>query len=258
MRALVIGAVMTTAVLAPLAASAPVAGRAPGSATSSRASGPVGPSALVRLGTLLARRLRLPDDEATARRMGRTAVLAVLLLPAAPPAAVLVVAVAWVRIRRAVLLAARTARHTVARTLPDAVDLLLLCTTSGMGLALAHAEIGPRLPGPLGVAFVTAHRRAERGVSRAEALLESLSPLGDRATALAHVLADHLRYGVALGPSLERLGFELRLDQRRLAEEEARKVPIRLLGPLVTCILPAFGLLTVVPLLAASLQRLPT
>jgi tight adherence protein C len=62
---------------------------------------------------------------------------------------------------------------------------------------------------------------------------------------------------VALGPALERLGAELKLDRRRRAEEEARRVPVRLLGPLVACILPAFGLLTVVPLLAASLKALP-
>jgi hypothetical protein len=38
----------------------------------------------------------------------------------------------------------------------------------------------------------------------------------------------------------------------------ARRVPVRLLAPLVTCVLPAFALLTVVPLLAASLESLPT
>ena len=81
--------------------------------------------------------------------------------------------------------------------------------------------------------------------------------LGDRAHALAHVLGDHLRYGVPLLPGLERTGLELRLDRRRAAELEARRVPVRLLAPLVTCVLPAFALLTVVPLLAASLEALP-
>jgi tight adherence protein C len=74
---------------------------------------------------------------------------------------------------------------------------------------------------------------------------------------LAQVLADHLRYGVPLLPALERTGLELRLERRRAAEVDARRVPIRLLGPLVSCVLPAFALLTVVPLLAASLDALP-
>ena len=72
------------------------------------------------------------------------------------------------------------------------------------------------------------------------------------------MLVDHLRYGVPLLPALERTSLELRLDRRRAAELEARRVPVRLLAPLVTCVLPAFALLTVVPLLAASLDALPT
>ena len=82
-------------------------------------------------------------------------------------------------------------------------------------------------------------------------------PLGDRAASFAHVLVDHLRYGVPLAPGLERLGLELRLDRRRRVEEDIRRVPLRLLAPLLCCVLPAFGLLTVVPLLVASLRSLP-
>ena len=96
------------------------------------------------------------------------------------------------------------------------------------------------------------------GRARADALGDQLAPLGERAHALADVLRDHLRYGVPLLPALERTSLELRLDRRRAAEVEARRVPVRLLFPLVTCVLPAFALLTVVPLLAASLDALPT
>jgi hypothetical protein len=44
--------------------------------------------------------------------------------------------------------------------------------------------------------------------------------------------------------------------RRRRAEEDARRLPVQLLFPLVLCVLPAFGLLAVVPLLLASLQSL--
>jgi tight adherence protein C len=152
----------------------------------------------------------------------------------------------------------RRRQRWIAEGLPDAVDLLLLCTEAGWSLPVAHPRVAPGVPGPVGAALRASHGAAERGQPRAEALIEALSPLGDRARALAHLLADHLRYGVALGPGLERVGLELRLDRRRRAELDARRVPVRLLGPLVACILPAFALLTVVPLLAASLRALPT
>ena len=140
----------------------------------------------------------------------------------------------------------------------DFVELLLLSTSAGRSLPIAHPVVAQRVPAPLGAALRAAALEADQGRPRADALVDALEPLGDRALGLGHALADHLRYGVPLVPTLERLGSELRIDRRRRAEQDARRVPVRLLGPLVACVLPAFGLLTVVPLLAASLQALPT
>jgi tight adherence protein C len=175
----------------------------------------------------------------------------------APPV-VLLAAVGWggtreLRRRRARADRRRAIRHA----LPDLVDLLRLTTTAGLALAVAHPVVAAHVPPPIGPALVAADTAAARGQPRADALVEALSPFGERASALAHVLSDHLRYGVPLLPALERNGLELRLDRRRAAELEARRVPVRLLGPLVTCVLPAFALLTVVPLIAASLGALP-
>jgi pilus assembly protein TadC len=49
---------------------------------------------------------------------------------------------------------------------------------------------------------------------------------------------------------------DLRTRARRRAEVRARKVPIRMLFPLVTCILPAFILLSVVPMVGGALREL--
>jgi hypothetical protein len=54
---------------------------------------------------------------------------------------------------------------------------------------------------------------------------------------------------------LARLAVEERARLRRRAEAEARTVPVRLLFPLVFLVLPAFGLLTVVPTLVSSFGR---
>lgn len=190
------------------------------------------------------------------RRLTIGAALAGLLV--APPVALLPPVLAWVRRRTAAVRRRRAEERAVAECLPDAVDLLLLCTAAGWSVPVAHARVAARLPPPLGPALQSAAETADRGLPRAEAIVDALTPLGDRARGLGHVLADHLRYGVPLGPGLERLSLELRLDRRRRAELEARRVPVRLLAPLVLCTLPAFALLTVVPLLAASLRALPT
>ena len=73
---------------------------------------------------------------------------------------------------------------------------------------------------------------------------------------LADALLASDRLGAPVGPVLARLAAEERTALRRRAEAHARRVPVRLLFPLVFLVLPAFVLLTVVPGLAAGLGRL--
>jgi Flp pilus assembly protein TadB len=147
--------------------------------------------------------------------------------------------------------------RAIGRALPDTVDLLLLGVGAGLSLPLALPLVARRAPSPVGGSLLAAQQAADAGRPLGDAVLEHLLPLGDRAAALGHVLHDHLRYGVPLAPALERTALELRLARRRAAEESARRLPVRLLAPLLLCVLPAFVLLTVVPLLVAALQSLP-
>ncbi len=207
----------------------------------------------------LCRAARLPATTHGTRRRIRWMACAVAAAGlVAPPLAALLLAALWIRSRYRSLRARRCADRAVTDALPDAVDLLLLATSAGLSLPLAHLLVAERIGHPLGDALRFAAAEADQGRARADALVDALSPLGERALGLGHALADHLRYGVPLGPRLERMGSELRLDRRRRAEQDARRVPVRLLVPLVACVLPAFALLTVVPLLAASLRALPT
>ena len=73
---------------------------------------------------------------------------------------------------------------------------------------------------------------------------------------MADALIASDRLGAPVGPQLARLAAEERAAVRRRAEAHARRVPVKLLFPLVFLVLPAFVLLTVVPGLNAGLQRL--
>ena len=88
---------------------------------------------------------------------------------------------------------------------------------------------------------------------------EALDDVAARAPSL-RPLADALlasdRLGAPVGPALARLAAEQRAELRRHAETHARRVPVRLLFPLVFVVLPAFGLLTVIPTLLAGLSRI--
>jgi tight adherence protein C len=213
-------------------------------------------SVVVVLGTWVRRRAGLapePRADRVAGWVGLGALPAALVAPWAVPT----LAVAWwtwevLRRRRAA--AGRAA--DVIDEVPDVVDLLRLATGSGLALPLAVPVVARHGSGPVRAALQAASAAAGGGRPLAEALVECLGPVGSGPARLGHALAGHLRYGSPLDPALARLGIEVRAERRRHAEVLARKVPVRLLLPLVVCVLPAFGLLTVVPLLAGSLQGL--
>jgi hypothetical protein len=50
------------------------------------------------------------------------------------------------------------------------------------------------------------------------------------------------------------LGIEARRQRQHAAQEQARRLPVRLLAPLVVCALPATILLAVVPVVVVSIE----
>jgi len=141
----------------------------------------------------------------------------------------------------------------IGRELPVIVDLVGVALASGCTpyLAIQHAaRYGP-----------SRSARALHGVSRACALGQSLDEaLCDLGTSIAALrpLAESLRTSARLGSPaaavLARLAAEVRTDYRRRAEARARTVPVRLCFPLVACVLPAFALLTVAPVVLGGLR----
>lgn len=155
-------------------------------------------------------------------------------------------------------------RAAVASVAPDLVDLVAVAVAAGLNVRLSVIAVARRLPaGPLQDELAGVVAAVDGGMRLADAL-ERLPPrLGDGrgppdevVRALVAALVDAERYGTALGPTLERLAAEARRSRQRRAEERARRIPVKLLFPLVTCILPAFGLLTVAPLIAGGLRAL--
>ena len=214
------------------------------------------PAPAAVIGGWLRRTCGRPPDRDADRRVGRAALAAAALAPVAPPLAIL--PLAW-SVLAPTLASRRSARvHEAAITdqLPDVVDLLVLTTAAGLPITAAVTAIGRRPGGPLGAALERAATHIERGGTTASALGLVLDQAGASTRPLVEALAAHDRYGTPLAPALERVAIESRLRRRRQAEEAARRLPVTLLFPLVLTTLPAFALLTVVPLLAGSFGSL--
>ncbi len=173
-----------------------------------------------------------------------------------PPAALAapIVSVATILVKRRSRVAAR--RRAIVRELPMTVDLLRLGVRSGLNITAAVTEVANYTTGPLAVELSLAVGDAARGMRLADALDGVVQRAGDDVGPLIWSLASSERYGAPLSDVLERLAQETRVDQERRAEQAARRLSVQLLFPLAGCILPAFALLTVVPMLAGSLTTL--
>lgn len=140
--------------------------------------------------------------------------------------------------------------------LPEVTDFLLVAVQAGLTVQGAIGAAATWLPGPVPAAFARMVTRVELGAPLADELAGLPDDLGEAVRPLVRVLTASVRYGTPTVAALARVADAVRVDRRRHAEASARRVPVKLLFPLVTCILPAFALLTVVPVLAGSLLSL--
>jgi tight adherence protein C len=183
-------------------------------------------------------------------------VAGVALGAAWPPLAVVPPVVTVGRRRWTAARRRRLAREAVSAALPDIVDLLTVAVGAGLTPTLAVRHLATLAPPPFAAAFAEVDRRVARGQRVADALGALIEALGEPTRPVVAAITSAERYGAPLSPALELLGHEARRERRRHAEERARTLPVKLCFPLVGCILPAFVLLTIAPLIAGALDSL--
>jgi tight adherence protein C len=149
---------------------------------------------------------------------------------------------------------ARFASLAVGAELPLALDLLGVAVAAGCTPYLALDVASRWAPPRIGERFRLALRSCALGESLGDAL-EGLAHDVPALRPLVDALRASERLGAPVGPALARLADEERAALRRRADAHARRVPVRLLFPLVFLVLPAFGLLTLVPAVASGLAR---
>lgn len=152
--------------------------------------------------------------------------------------------------------ARRRERALIARALPDTIELTIIAIRAGLAPSAALRCAAPHAAPPIAAALGELDHRLQRGQRFADAVGALPELLGPIAAPLADDLATTDRYGLPLEPVLDRLAVTVRTDRRRLAEQAARTLPVRLSFPLVVCTLPSFVLLAVVPALLGAIATL--
>jgi tight adherence protein C len=134
---------------------------------------------------------------------------------------------------------------------PDALDLLVVCVESGLGLSpalqrvadelsVSHPELGTDL------SIVNAEMRA--GVERTQALKNLAERTGlDDIRGLVTLLVQTMRFGTGVADALRVYSEEFRDKRMQAAEEQAAKIGTKMIFPLVLCLFPSFFLVAIGP-----------
>ena len=158
----------------------------------------------------------------------------------------------WMGRRWVQRLAVSAAR--VDSDVPDFVDVVAVYLRSGQPPALAFLHASDTAPGTIGVAARAVAERTHNGERFVDVLTSLRSEFGLHAQPMIDALIDTERDGLAPRELFDRLATDAHAQRRRDADMRIRALPVRLTLPLVGCILPAYVLLAVVPLLASQLS----
>lgn len=140
--------------------------------------------------------------------------------------------------------ARRRAREVEIRHhLPDAVDMLEICVSAGMGLDMAWNMVGDE------IRHVSEHLADEMtltdleihlGVSRVDAMRHMAERTGaNELESLVGALVQSERFGTSVGVALRTFAEGMREDRNANAQESAEITAVKLLFPMVLCIFPA-------------------
>ena len=136
----------------------------------------------------------------------------------------------------------------IQRVLPDALDMLTVCVEAGLGFDAALAQVARTTRGPLAAEFTRALQEMQIGKTRSQAL----RAMADRTTVaelrtFVSAVAQSGELGIPIAQVLRAQAKEMRVRRRQRAEERAQKVPIKILFPLIACLLPALLVVVVGP-----------
>ncbi|GAA5529649.1 type II secretion system F family protein [Herpetosiphon gulosus] len=131
-------------------------------------------------------------------------------------------------------------QKVILKALPDALDLLSISVTAGLGFDAALQRVAEKWDNELCREFRRALSDIRLGTQRHEAFRAMTVRTGvEDLTSFVSAVIQADQLGVSMGKMLKIQSDQLRLRRRQRAEEEAQKAPIKMLFPLVFLIFPS-------------------
>jgi tight adherence protein C len=155
---------------------------------------------------------------------------------------------------------AKRRQKNVQRGLANALDLMVVCVESGLGLDQAIMQVAKELEHAhpeISEELAIVNLELKAGKRRAEALRN----LSDRTAVedlkkLVAVLIQADRFGTGVAQSLRAHAEYMRVQARQIAEEKAAKLGVKLVFPIFFCILPSLFVVTVGPVVMKIMREL--
>jgi tight adherence protein C len=143
---------------------------------------------------------------------------------------------------------AKKRQALIQKALPDFLDQITVGVEAGLGFDAAMSRTAKSNEGPLAQEFSRTLQHVSAGLSRAEALrgLANRNKVAELRQFVGAILQAE-QYGVPMAQVLRVQAAEQRRKRRQRAEEKAMKLPVKVLFPLVLCILPTLFIVLIGP-----------
>lgn len=142
-------------------------------------------------------------------------------------------------------------KQKIFLSMPDALDLLVVCVEAGLGLDAGLRRIGEELADAhpeLCSEIALSNMQIQMGRARRDVLHDLGVRTGvDDVKALAAMLIQAERFGSSIGQALRVQSDSMRVKRRQLAEEKAQKTAVQMLFPMVLFIFPGIFVVLVGP-----------
>ncbi len=140
-------------------------------------------------------------------------------------------------------------KEAIARVLPETIDLIGLCVEAGLDFTSAVRWIVEKTrPNPLTEELAFVVEEIRWGKSRSQALKDMSKRLNMRqVSSFVQYIVQAERMGTPVSETFTSLSEDTRLQRFEQGERQALKAPIKILFPLLFCILPVIGIIIMGP-----------
>ncbi len=144
-------------------------------------------------------------------------------------------------------------QELIQKELPDLLDQIVISIEAGVGFEQALGRAGERNTGPLADEVLRLTQDMTVGLTRREAYMA----LADRTSVddlrnFCRAVVQAEEYGISISSVVRSQAVELRHGRRMRAEAAAQKVPVKILIPLMLCVLPVLFIIVLGPAVVSA------